>query len=126
VTLVPLTLVETRPEPLPRFEEGAAKTPPADEVARTSNHVGLSGTAAQSPVLTSRRPTASPLFGLYLRKGDEEAALGYRDFLGGLKELKTLLLKDRKLHLKNEVFRVSIRMLLSEFILYLLSNLSLF
>ena len=47
------------------------------------------------------------MFGLFLRWGDKEAVLGYRDFLGGLEELKTLPLKDQQRCLKNEVFRVS-------------------
>jgi len=116
----PLTLVETRPEPLPRLEEeGAAEALTADDIVRTSDPVGLSGTTAQSPVLTSGRPTASSLFWLHLWRGDEEAALGYGVFLGGLEELKALPLKDQRRHLKNEVFRVSIIMLLFGFVVYL-------
>ena len=77
VTVVPpSTLVETRPQPLPRLEEeGAVEAPQADDVARASDPAGLSGTVVQSPVLTSGRPTTSPLFGLYLHRGDEEAAV---------------------------------------------------
>jgi len=77
-------------------------------------------------VLSSRRLTTSLLFGLYLRSGDEEAALGYGNFLGGLEVLKAQSLKDWRRHLKNEVFRISITTLLSGFILYLLFHLSLF
>ena len=128
-TVVPPTLIDTRPrlEPLPRLEEeGADEALPTDDVARTSSPVGFSGTAAQSPVLISGRLTTSPLFGFYLKRGDKEAALGYRDFLVGLEELKALPLEDRRQHLKNEVFRVRIIVLLYRFVLYLLSNLFLF
>jgi len=86
----------------------------------------LSRIAAQSSVLFSGRLTTSVLFELCLRRGDKEAALGYRNFLGGLEKLKALPLKDRRRHLKNEIFRISIIMLLSGFVLYLLSHLSLF
>jgi len=41
-----------------------------------------------------------------------EAALGYGDFLEGLEGLKSLLLKDQWRHLKNEVFRVSLAVIL--------------
>jgi len=50
---------------------------------------------------------------LYLQIGDIETALGYGDFLEGLDEIKTLLLKDRRRRLKNEVFRVSIMLPIS-------------
>jgi len=45
-------------------------------------------------------------------KGDEEATLGYGDFLEGLKELKALPLKDQRWRLKNEIFRVSLTVIL--------------
>ena len=45
-------------------------------------------------------PTENPPFGLYLRRGDVEAALGYSDFLGGLEEIKALALKDRRWRVK--------------------------
>ena len=114
----PSTLVETRLEPLTRFEEeGVVEAPQANDVAMASDPVGLSRTVVQTPVLTLGQPTTSPLFGLYLRRGYEEAALGYGDFLRGLEELKVPPLKDRRRHLKNKVFKVNITMLLSEFVL---------
>jgi len=119
----PSAQVKTRPEPLPRLEDmGAAEAPLAEDGARVSDPVGPSGVAARSPILTSRQPVASPLFGLYLRRGDEEEAPGYGDFLERLEELNALSLKDQRRHLKNEVFRVSITMPLPGFVLYLTSN----
>jgi len=49
---------------------------------------------------------------LFLRREDEEAALGYGDFLEGLEELKALSLKDHQWRLKNEVFRVRLTVIL--------------
>jgi len=40
-------------------------------------------------------------------QGVVEVALGYGDLLGGLEELKTLLLKKQRRCMKKEVFRVS-------------------
>ena len=69
----PSAQVETGLEP--RLEEaGAAEAPLAEDSARVSYPVGPLKTAARPPMLISGRPTASPLFGLYLRRGDEEAA----------------------------------------------------
>ena len=114
----PSSQVETGPEPFPRVEEtGAAEAPLTEDGVRVSDPVGHSRAAARSPVLTSGRSGVSPLFGLYLRRGDEKATLGYGDFLGELEELKALPLKDLRRHLKNEIFRVSTTMLLSEFVM---------
>ena len=86
---------------------GAAKASLLEDGSRVPDPVGLLGTDAQSPVLTSSRPTPSSLFGLYLPRGDKEAALEYDDFLKGVEEFKALPLKDQRRLLKNEVFRVS-------------------
>ena len=97
----PSSQVENGPEPLLRLEEaGAAEAPLAEDGAGVSDHVGPSRAAARSLALTSGGSLAIPQFGFYLRRGDEEAILGYGDFLGGLKELKFLPLKDRRRHLK--------------------------
>ena len=37
-------------------------------------------------------------------RGDVDVALGYRDYLRGLDELKAEPLKERRCHLKNEFF----------------------
>ena len=66
---------------------GAADAPLIKDGARVPGSVGPSGTTTQSPVLTLGRPASSSLFGLFLRRGDEEVALGYGDFLKGLEEL---------------------------------------
>ena len=63
--------------------------------------------------LTSPSPRDRGVTGLFLRRGDIEVALGFGDFLGGLKELKALPLKERRPHLKNEVFMVGNTMTLS-------------
>ena len=57
-------------------------------------------------MLSLEWPTENPQFGLCLQREDVEATLGYEDFLEGLEELKALPMKERKLRLKNEVFRV--------------------
>jgi len=87
---------------------------------------GISGTAAQSLVLSSGRLTTSLLFGLCLRRGDEEAGLGYGNFLGGQEEVKALPLKDRRWPLKNEIFRIKHHNASVWICTYLLSHLSLF
>ena len=90
----------------------AAKASLLEGGSRVPDPVGLSGTDAQSPMLTPRRPTPSSLFGLYLPRGDKEAALEYDDYLEGVEEFKALPLKDQRRLLKNEVFRVSFIMIL--------------
>jgi len=45
--------------------------------------------------LSSAQAVANPELRLFLRKGDDEVALGYGDFLGGIKDLKALPLKER-------------------------------
>ena len=85
----PLTLAETGPESFPRLEvEGAAASPPAEDVARVSDPAGSPGTGVGPQVLTSGRPTPSSTFGLSLHRGDKKAFLGYGDFLAGLRSSK--------------------------------------
>ena len=67
-------------------------------------------------MVSSGRSSADLELGLFLRRGAVEVALGYGDFLRGLEEIKALLLKERRRRMKNEVFRVSSVMTLSDFI----------
>jgi len=92
---------------------GSVEHPLAVDGAMVAGGIGSSGATTQSQELSSGRTVANPELGLFLQRGDVEIALGYGDFLGGLEELKTLPLKERRRHLKNEVFRVSIVMTLS-------------
>ena len=80
---------------------------PAADVVRIFGSVGSSGAAAQSLEVSFGQTGADPGLRLFLRKEAIEVALGYGDFLGGIGELKALPLKERRRHMKNEVFRVS-------------------
>ena len=74
---------------------------------RVDGSVGLSGTAAESLILSSEWSTKNPIQVIY-PGGDVEVTFKFGDFLGGLEKLKALHLKKRRRHLKNEVFRVCI------------------
>ena len=77
---------------------GAAEASLIDDGARVPDLVGPLGTITQFSV------TSSSSFG---RRGDEEATIGYGDFLEGLEEFKALSMKDPRRRLKNEVFTVT-------------------
>ena len=123
----PSTLSVSGAESSPMLEEaGVAEALLIEDGARVLGPVGPLGTAAQPPVLTPGWPTLNFLFGLFLRRGDEEAALGCGDFLEGFEELKTLPFKDCRRHLKTKVFRVSFTVILFRLDLHLTSNFFLF
>ena len=82
----------------------------AADGVRVTSGINSSGTATQSHELSLGRTVVSPELELFLRRGDVEVALGYDDFLGGLEDLKALPLKEQRLRLKNEVFKISIMM----------------
>ena len=93
----PSTQIETGPESLPRLERQELLKLRWQRMTRGFlTLLVLRGASARSSVLASGRPAASPLFRLYLQRGDKEPALGNGDFLGGLEELKALPLKDRR------------------------------
>jgi len=59
-----LTLAEIGPEPLSRLKEvGTTDTPLEEDGARAIGPVGASGSTAQTPALTPKRPAASPYSG---------------------------------------------------------------
>ena len=75
---------------------------------RAAGGIDSSGTVAQSQELSSARAVSSPELGLFLQKEDTEVALGYSDFLEGLRTSRPYPLKERRQRLKIEVFKVSI------------------
>ena len=65
-----------------------AEHPQAAKGATVAGGVSSSGTAAQFQEL-SLGPTVADLeLGLFFRRGDVEVALGYGDYLGGLRNSK--------------------------------------
>ena len=73
--------------------------PQAAEGARAAGGVGSLGTAKQSQELSLGRTIANPELGMFFQRGDVEVALGYRDYLRGLEELKVVSLKEKRRHL---------------------------
>ena len=88
------------------------ETQAANDIGVVSGVSSL-GIIAQCLELPSGCTVTNLELGLFLRRVDVVRALRYGDFLRGLEELKTLPLKKRRRHLKNEVCRVSIVMTLS-------------
>jgi len=102
----PSTLVVSMVETSPRIEEAeATEVLLVEDDTRAVGPVSPPGTSVQSPVLTLGQPASSPLLGLFLRRGDEEAAIGYGDFLERPEEIKALPLKEQWWHLKNRSSR---------------------
>ena len=105
--MTPHTLKDTGLESSPGVEgvDAAGHLLSAD-CARVVGGVSSSGATAQSLEVSLRQTGTDPGLGLFLLKGAIEVALGYGDFLRGIEKLKALPLKERRRHMKNEVFRV--------------------